>query len=109
MKLLYVISFILIYLREIIRSTFRLAGMVLRPHIHLRPCFVEVPLDLRNEFPRFLFACLISMTPGSMSVGLDPRRNMLIVHLLDAPDPDAAIHEIKQVFEKPLLRIFGGG
>jgi multisubunit Na+/H+ antiporter MnhE subunit len=49
------------------------------------------------------------MTPGSMSVGLDAERGILRVHLLDARDPDAAVREMKEVFEKPLIRIFGYG
>ena len=107
MKLFHLVMFALIYLREVVRSTFRLALLVLHPKLRLNPRFVEVPLDLRGELPRFLFACLISMTPGSMSVGLDHERGVLEVHLLDALDPDAAIEEMKTIFEQPLIRIFG--
>ncbi|RPJ33688.1 MAG: hypothetical protein EHM17_09475 [Verrucomicrobiaceae bacterium] len=109
MKLYHSIMFGLIYLREVAISTFRLALLVLRPQIKLNPCFVEVPLDLQQQLPRLLFACLISMTPGTMSVGLDPDRGILLVHLLDAPDADAAIREMKETFEQPLIRIFGRG
>jgi multicomponent K+:H+ antiporter subunit E len=109
MRLLHSLVFILIYLREIVLSTLRLAALLLAPRIRINPCFVEVPLDLQGETARFLYACLISMTPGSMSVGLDSERGVLTVHLLDAPDPDAAVLEMKSVFEKPLIRIFGRG
>jgi multisubunit Na+/H+ antiporter MnhE subunit len=109
MKLFHSFAFALIYLREVVVSTFRLALLVLHPKLQIAPRFVEVPLDLRGEMPRFLFACLISMTPGSLSVGLDHSRAVLIVHLLDAPDPDAAVREMKAVFEQPLIRIFGRG
>lgn len=109
MKLFYSLVFILIYLREVVRSTLRLAALVLSPKLRINPRFVEVPLDLQGELPRFLYACLISMTPGSISVGIDPDRGILTVHLLDAPDPEAAIHEMKSVFEQPLIRIFGHG
>lgn len=107
MKLIHLLAFVLIYLREIVLSTARIARLALSPKLRLNPCFVEVPLDLRGELPRFLFACLVSMTPGSMSVGLDQKNNMLLVHLLDAPDPAAACKELKTVFEQPLVRIFG--
>lgn len=107
MKLIHALVFVLIYLREIVLSTARIARLVLSPTLRLNPRFVEVPLDLQGELPRFLFACLITMTPGSMSVGLDQQNNRLLVHLLDAPDPDAAVAEMKSVFEQPLVRIFG--
>jgi multisubunit Na+/H+ antiporter MnhE subunit len=109
MKLFHILVFMLIYLREVVMSTWRLAQLVLRPRLDLNPRFVEVPLDLQGELPRFLFACLISMTPGSLSVGIQQDRGLLIVHLLDAPDPEAAIREIKEVLEQPLIRIFGRG
>jgi multisubunit Na+/H+ antiporter MnhE subunit len=107
MKVFHTLVFVLIYLREIVLSTARIGVLVLSPKPRLNPCFVEVPLDLQGELPRFLFACLISMTPGSMSVGIDHENNRLSVHLIDAPDPAAAVVEMKNVFEQPLIRIFG--
>jgi multisubunit Na+/H+ antiporter MnhE subunit len=109
MKIYYILAFLFIYLREVLLSTWRLARLVLTPRLNLKPSFVEVPLDLEGEMPCFLLACLISMTPGSMSVGINPERRVMIVHLLDAPDPDAAIREIKEVLELALIRIFGRG
>lgn len=109
MKAIHALVFALIYVWEVIHSTWKLALIVLRPKPDIRPCFIDVPFDLRGELPRFLFACLISMTPGTMSVGLDCERGVLIVHVLDAPDPDAAVSEMKKTFEQPLVRIFGRG
>lgn len=106
MKLAYIIQFTLLYLWEIIRSTVSLAWLVLRPKIDLHPRFVDVPLALEGEFPRFLFACFVSMTPGSLSVSLDGEKGILCVHLLDVADPDASIAELKTRIEEPLLRIF---
>jgi multicomponent K+:H+ antiporter subunit E len=109
MKLFHILAFTLIYLREVVISTFRLGQLVLSPNLKLNPRFVEVPLDLKGEMPRFLFACLISMTPGTMSVGIDPDRGVLTVHLLECDDPERSIREMKSVFEQPLIRIFGRG
>lgn len=109
MKVIHALVFVIIYLWQILFSTWKLALTVLRPKLDINPRFIEVPLDLNRELPRLLFACLISMTPGTMSVGLDARRGILLVHVLDAPDPAAAVREMKQTFEQPLIRIFGRG
>ena len=106
MKLVYLIQFALLYLWEILRSTVNLVRLVLRPKIDLHPRFVDVPMALEGEFPRFLFACFVSMTPGSLSVSLDAEKGILCVHLLDVADPDASIAELKSRIEVPLLRIF---
>ena len=107
MKLVHVIRFAVLYLWEIIRSTGNLAWLVLRPKIELHPRFVDVPLELEGEFPRFLFACLVSMTPGSLSVSLDAENGVLCVHLLDVRDPKVSVATLKSRIEEPLLRIFG--
>jgi len=109
MKAVHALVFVLIYLWEVVFSTYKLALIVLHPNPVLNPRFIDVPLDLKDEMPRFLFACLISMTPGTMSVGLDHDRGVLIVHVLDAPDPEAAVRNMKKTFEQPLVRIFGRG
>ena len=109
MKAVHALVFVLIYLWQVVHSTWKLALIVLHPRPEIRPCFIDVPLDLRGELPQFLFGCLVSMTPGTMSVGLDRQRGILIVHALDAPDPEAAIREMKKKLEQPLVRIFGHG
>jgi multisubunit Na+/H+ antiporter MnhE subunit len=109
MKVLRFVVFMLHYCWQIVRSTWQMARIVLSPRVRLRPLVVEVPLELRGEFARYLFACFITMTPGSLSLGLDRRRDILEVHLLDAPDGDEAVRAIKEELEKPLLRVFGGG
>lgn len=109
MKVIHALVFTLIYLWQVVYSTWKLALTLLRPKLDINPRFIEVPLDLKQELPRFLFACLISMTPGTMSVGLDSDRGILLVHALDAPDPAAAVREMKETFEQPLIRIFGAG
>ncbi len=106
MKLIHIIAFVFLYLWEIIRSTVTLAWLVIRPKLDLKPRFVDVPLTLKGEFPRFLFACLVSMTPGTLSVSLDAGRGVLLVHLLDARDPESSISSMKARLEAPLLRIF---
>ena len=106
MKLIHVIHFAVLYLWEVIRSTVTLAGLVLSPKLNLHPHFVDVPLALEGGFPRFLFACLVSMTPGSLSVSLDAERGILCVHLLDVRDSEAAVAALKSRIEAPLLRIF---
>ncbi len=107
MKLVHIVLFAVLYLWEVVRSTANLAWLVLRPKIDLHPRFVEVPLALEGEFPRFLFACLVSMTPGSLSVSLDSESGVLCVHLLDVEDPKVSVSALKSRIEEPLLRIFG--
>lgn len=106
MKLFHIIHFAALYLWEVIHSTATLVRLVLSPTLDLHPDFVDVPLTLEGEFSRFLFACLVSMTPGTLSVSLDAERGILCVHVLDVRDSESAVALLKSRIEAPLLRIF---
>ena len=105
-SIFFSIIFALIYGREVVLSTVRIAWLVIQPRVELQPIFLEVPLDLEGEFPVLLFACLISMTPGTLSVAFDRDQRLLLVHFIHEPNPENAVAEVKTKFETPLLRIF---
>lgn len=74
-----------------------------------RPAFVELPLALKDPFARYLLATTISLSPGSLSAAFSADRRLLLPHLLDTPDEDAAAAEcarIKDRYESLLREIF---
>jgi len=60
------------------------AGRVPPPSAVLR-----VPFDLPGEGWVTLEACLITLTPGTVTLAIDIERRELTVHVLDARDPAA--------------------
>ena len=106
MKLFHAITFCLMYVRELVFATARIAWLVVHPKLKLSPQFVKMPLSIEGDFPTLLFVCLISMTPGSLSVSLNRSRKTLLIHLLDTQDPEAEVRKMKLKFETPLLKIF---
>jgi multicomponent K+:H+ antiporter subunit E len=72
----------------------------------LQPAFIEVPLDLTSELAISLLANTICLTPGTVSARLSPDQRTLLVHALDAPDPDAVRDLIKTRYEAPLKEVF---
>jgi multicomponent K+:H+ antiporter subunit E len=68
--------------------------------------FVELPLQLRSEIAIALLSSAISLTPGTVSVELDPERKHLLIHCLDVDDEAALIVHIKARYEVPLQEIF---
>jgi multicomponent K+:H+ antiporter subunit E len=51
-------------------------------------------------------AATVTLTPGTVSVELDPGRGILVVHALDAADDESVRHEIKTRYEARLKEIF---
>lgn len=94
---------------DILIANLRIAALILTPSRHPRPAFVELPLALQEPFALYLLASSISLSPGSLSADLSADRRVLLLHLLDAPDPaDAAAEcaKIKERYERLLLEVF---
>jgi multicomponent K+:H+ antiporter subunit E len=83
------------------------AILVLGPRSRLRPGFVTVPLDLRDGGVATILGGIVTLTPGTVSVGIDEAVTRLEVHVLDLRDGEALAAEIKNRYEKPLKEIFG--
>lgn len=91
---------------DILVANFRVARQVLGRREEIRPCFVEVPLELESGFALTLLAGVVSLTPGTVSAEFDPQHRRLLVHALSADDPVALVHEIKVRYEAPIREIF---
>ncbi|MFP4280579.1 MAG: Na+/H+ antiporter subunit E [Halochromatium sp.] len=94
---------------DILIANLRIAALILTPSRHPRPAFVELPLALTQPFALYLLASTISLSPGSLSADLSDDRRVLLLHLLDEPDPGDAAAEcakIKDRYERLLLEVF---
>lgn len=96
-----------IVIYDIIIANIEVAWIILtKTNEQMRPAWVEVPLDLRTPEAITLLAGTITLTPGTVSADLSNKGNSLLVHALDAPDPDAVRDEIKRRYEARLMEIF---
>jgi multicomponent Na+:H+ antiporter subunit E len=101
-------SLLLLFLRELMISAFRVAVLVLRPDMsaHIRPGIVGVPLTVRSDAEITLLANMITLTPGTVSVDVSDDRKTLYVHALVITDRQALIDEIKNGFERKVREVF---
>jgi multicomponent K+:H+ antiporter subunit E len=95
-----------VFAADIVTANWRVARQVVGPLHRLSPALIEVPLDLRDPFLATLLASVVSLTPGTVAIDVDRQRWILLVHALDAPDPQALVREIKDRYERPLKEIF---
>jgi multisubunit Na+/H+ antiporter MnhE subunit len=47
----------------------------------------------------------MSLTPGSTCLHVSEDGTKLYLHLLDAPDPDAAIARFRHLYERPIMEL----
>lgn len=101
------ITYMLIVIWDIMVANVQVAWIVLtRPNSKLRAAWIVVPLDLRQPEAITILAGTITLTPGTVSADLSDEGHSLLVHALDAPDPDAIRDEIKDRYERRLKEIF---
>ncbi len=100
------LRFIGIVFVDIVLANLTVARRILGNPANLRPALIELQLDLKSDLAISFLANTICLTPGTVSALLSPDRRFLLVHALDAPDPDAVRTHIKQRYEAPLKEIF---
>ena len=101
------VTYSLVVIWDIMVANVQVAWIVLtRPNDKLRPAWIVVPLDLRQPEAITILAGTITLTPGTVSADLSDGGHSLLVHALDAPDPDAIRDEIKHRYERRLKEIF---
>lgn len=103
-----VIEYVFVVLWDIVVANFVVAKIVLfKPNADRKPGWVCVPMELRTPEAITILAGTITMTPGTLTADLSAEGHCLLVHCLDAPDPEAVRDEIKQRYERRLMEIFG--
>ncbi len=96
------LRFLPIYLREMTVSNIRVAIDALRPVPAFVPGFVEVSLKGYDPIQRWEAACLISMTPGTLSLDLVDDSDILLVHALYLQDPEQTKNELETLVRQAL-------
>lgn len=106
-KPLALLRFLVMVGWDMLIANFQVARWVLLTPGRLQPAFLEVPLDLTDDFVITLLASTISLTPGTVSADVSEDRSKLLVHALNASDPDTLVAEIKARYETALKEVFG--
>lgn len=102
------IALIGLFAYELVLSAFRVAVLVLRPNMgkELRPAIVAYPLSLKSNIEITVFANLLTLTPGTLSVDVSDDGKILYIHALDCADKEALIRELANGFETKVAEAF---
>jgi multicomponent K+:H+ antiporter subunit E len=92
---------------DLLRSNLAVARIICLPE-RLRPRsgFVQIPIRLENPHGLAALACILTYTPGSVWVDLNPDKRLLTLHVLDVGDEASWVRLVTERYEKPLLEIF---
>jgi multicomponent Na+:H+ antiporter subunit E len=68
------------FFKELVKSNLRLTAIVLSPSLPVKPGIVKVRTRLKTRMGRLMLANSITLTPGTITVEVEPGR--LLVHAL---------------------------
>jgi multisubunit Na+/H+ antiporter MnhE subunit len=94
------------FLWEVARSGLTTAWLIVRPGKRPEAELVRMRYRGLSEAGVVVLGCMITLTPGTTIIDVDPARGELLLHLLDAGDATATIAGIRRRFEAPLARLF---
>jgi multicomponent Na+:H+ antiporter subunit E len=81
----------------LVKSNIRLAWEVLTPTDYTKPGLLEVRLPPSSELVLTVIANSITLTPGTMTLGLQAETSTLVIHVLHLRDVDEARAEIEDL------------
>lgn len=94
-KLPQIAYFVVYFIYDLVKSNIRVAWDVLTPTHLMRPGVIAYPLELEGDGSITLFANLISVTPGTLSLDISDDRRVLYIHVMYLDDENAVRRDIK--------------
>jgi len=106
-KFPYMIALLLYFIQEFLRANFSLAYEIITPGNHFEPAVVAVPLDITSDLEILLFANLITLTPGTLTLDISEDKKTLYVHAIFVKDQkiEKVKKTLKNGFERKILKI----
>lgn len=107
-RILHQAALIGVFVKELVLSSVRVATEVLTPGFGMRAGILAVPLSVKSEFGITLFANLISLTPGTLSLDVSDDREYLYIHsmYIDHGIEEDAL-ELKRTLESRVILALG--
>lgn len=84
----------LVFLRDLAVSSLAVARTVMGPTIRVRPAIISFPLRAADPLLTALVANGVTLTPGTLTVDVDPHHRWIDVHVLDLTDRAALQAEL---------------
>lgn len=88
-RMVFLVPLILDILWEIVQGTWQVVVFSLRIRPMEHPGIVAIPLGERTRFGATMSGFLTTISPGTFLVDIDWKARVMLIHAIDASDPDA--------------------
>jgi multicomponent Na+:H+ antiporter subunit E len=98
-KAYYIIYLAGYYLVKLVAANLYIAWDILTPRMRINPGMIEVETGTKKDLGLLLLSHLVSMTPGTLSLDIDPSKERLLIHVLYMDKKEETLKEIKKIRE----------
>lgn len=105
-RLAAALTLVLRFLVQVVVSGIATARLILTGNAGLRPALIRYGYAPMNERGASLLAVLVTLTPGTTVIDIDPARREMLLHVLDSAGADAALADIRRDFERHVAALF---
>lgn len=107
-RLFAAIRYFLKFLWEMVKANVHVAYIVIHPKVPIKPGIVKIKTNLSKEAALTVLSNSITLTPGTLTVDVNPEQKELYIHWIDvlSTDIDQATENIGAKFEKLLTEVF---
>lgn len=99
------IRLVFIFLLELIKANLDVLKIILKPQITNKPGFFVYPTDLKTDWQIVLLANLITLTPGTVVLGISDDRTKIYIHAIDFSTTEEEVEGIKSSLEKVVREV----
>lgn len=96
---------LLYFVSELVKSNLKMAYLSVAPLSASNPGVLTVPLEELTDAEATILACMVTLTPGTLSLDISPDRRRLLVHFMDLGDAAERRREIKEGFERRIIEV----
>ncbi|TLS53552.1 Na+/H+ antiporter subunit E [Paenibacillus antri] len=104
-KVWAIVKLLGLFLKELVLSNIAVIGHIVRPRLTVRPGVFAYRTELRSDWEVTLLACLITLTPGTLTLEVSPGQDTLYIHAIDIGDADELKRQIKGSFERAIREV----
>ncbi|MEK4064224.1 MULTISPECIES: Na+/H+ antiporter subunit E [Paenibacillus] len=99
------LKLLLIFIRELLVSSFVVIGHIVRPRLAIRPGIFAYETALTSAWEVTLLSCLICLTPGTLTLDVSGDGKILYIHAIDIEDAQLLTEQIRGTFEQAIMEV----
>ena len=100
-----VIKLIVVFFIELMKANIDVSKIVLQPRLKNQPGFFIYHTDLKHDWQIVLLSNLITLTPGTVVLGISDDRTKIYIHSIDFSTKEEEVESIKSSLEKVVREV----